>query len=278
MDKVDHRQLEKQVKQDIKGHDKFVTAVDKTWARVSRHKYLVVGAMALAILAGIGVSVASHLREKNEAKAQTELFLAQHELETARQKLTQLAQPPTPKETDAKKAKKADAKPPEPRVLSTDEKTAELKTSIEKYEAVMAAHKGTRASVLAAIEASALWIEIEQPQKAVDLIENAWNERTGGPTLLGSLALARAQALERAGQYEKSIAALDQFPKSSGIDFLLSEAMMVRAMCQLKLHQPGKAAEVLKELGEKFPDTRAGKASKGLLRSVKGSLVSGSAA
>lgn len=278
MDKVEHRQLEKQVKEDIKGHDKFVTAVDKAWARVSQHKYLVVGAVVLAILGGIGVTVSSHLREKSEGKAQSELFLAQHELETARQKLTQLAQPPAVKEADKTKTKKADAKPPEPRVLSKDEKATELKSSIEKYEGVMSSHKGTRAALLAAIEASALWIEIEQPQKAVDLIETAWNARTGGPTLVGSLALARAQAFERAGQYEKSIAALDQFPKSSGIDFLLSEAMMVRAMCQLKLQQPGKAAEVLKELGEKFPETRAGKASKGLLRSVKGSLVSGSAA
>lgn len=277
MDKVEHRQLEKQVKQDIKGHDKFVTAVDSAWDRIAKHKLLVAGAVGLAIVAGAGVTITSHFSEKRENKAQSELFLAQHELETARQKLTQMAQPPAPKDekADAKKTKKADAKPPEPRVLSVTEKSTELKSSIEKYEAVIGAHKGTRAAAVAAIEASALLIEIDQSPKAAELLENAWTNRSGGPTLLASLALARAQALEHAGQYEKAISALDQFPKASGIDFLLSEAMMVRAMCQLKLQQPGKAAEVLKELGEKFPETRAGKASKGLLRSVKGGMITG---
>jgi len=144
VDKTQHRELEKQVKKDIKGHDKFVTAVDQAWGRVSQHRLLVVGAVALALLAGVGVSVASHFRENKENKAQSELFLAQHELTSAREKLTAMAQPPVPKEekADAKKAKKADVKPPEPRVLTTAEKAAELKVSIEKFEEDRAFNRG----------------------------------------------------------------------------------------------------------------------------------------
>lgn len=68
MDKVEHRQLEKQVKQDIKGHDKFVTAVDSAWDRIAKHKLLVAGAVGLAIVAGAGVTITSHFSEKEKTR------------------------------------------------------------------------------------------------------------------------------------------------------------------------------------------------------------------
>ena len=276
MDKDQQRELTQRVKKDVKGHDQFVTAIDHSWARVAQHRGVLLGAVTLAAVVAGGVTLISYLGEKKESQAQTELFLAKHTMDEAMEEIkkrTAPAEKPAEKLTEKSKEKPSQKEAP-PAEISLEERQKLMANAISKLETVVQDFSGTKASTVAAVDAAQAWMELNQAQKALDVLNRVPEKKAGSVVLEATLALVKAQTLERLGNWNGAISALDQIPSGDSTPkFIASEAIMVRAMVALKLNDLGKASELLKELGAKYPESRAGRASKALLRSVKGELV-----
>lgn len=134
------------------------------------------------------------------------------------------------------------------RALAAQKKTAEAVASLAE---MVKAHGGTRAAYEAQLQMGDLQMDAGQFTEAATHY-NAAHEaaRDSFSKILARYSLGIAQ--ETAGQVQEAVASYEQALQVQGVDFLRPEILMAAARCYEALNQVGKAAELYKQVQEKF--------------------------
>lgn len=266
-------------KKELKGHDAFVTAVDHFWARIAKHRMIVLAILGVLVLGGAGSSILSYFESRKEELAQKDLFLAEHEFSKKQQAFEQ-AQTEIRKQENLKKspAKKADKKLAQEAESALAKARKEAKTGdlnkdfgdvLPALEKVVTQHSGTKASTIAALAATKVYLDYNQPQKALAILSPIEGKIQKGDVLEGAFLSSLGVSYERAGQCDKAVPVWEKITSSAKLDLFHADAFLKLGLCYEKLGNTAKATESLEKAASKSPESNTAKVSKRLLRLMK---------
>lgn len=236
---------------------KKVSVEERISAIVSANfKYVAAGLVALAVIWG-GYLIYSGVQKKREMAAQTELFYIESDL----QKKQEEVMTSTPK-TQVKKLKKGE-KASESDPISPPEKTPETLTEnygslVQRFEAFIKDHKGTKASLVAGITLADLYLEHKDAQRAVSVLEPLAKEVSRSDLFFGLLSSQLGVALSDAGQCEQAVKVYDKLLSAKAQEAFHSQSLLRQGACYLALNRLDEAKAAFEKVKTEHPNTYTG--------------------
>jgi predicted negative regulator of RcsB-dependent stress response len=273
----------KLTKKDLKGPDTFVAGVETLWNRVQAYGNIVVIVVAALVVAVLGYSGWSWMKDKSEVKAQQAFFLIESELNKTRdgfdrataQKVA-FEKQSSEKKSDKKATDVAmQAKMPDMKDLPSKDFQKDFGAIAGKTQNFINENKNTNAAVMAALALSRVMRDYKEYDKAETLLSSVQSVPQKGEMFYGLLTFALGDAQEGKGDCEKAITNWKAVTAEKKIDYLHAEAWLRIGICYNTTNQPDKAIETFKKLSQDFKETRAGQAGKRYLKLLELSKSAG---
>lgn len=262
--------MEKLTKQELKQPDGFIQLIDRLSQMIAPLKK---GLMVLGVLVLIGFAGLAFwdwYSDHKEEQAQSELFTINYqiqkhrvELDDAFKKTQESIKPKTPTvvKSDKEKAPEAATIAPRPKNLEAD-----FGSQIKMMEDFVQKQKGTKASVLGAINLALLLKEYGEIDKSLHVLEKSAISPRKDDILSAIVQMKLGDLKETKGQCEAAITHWDNVSGQSGFSAMKPEALLRKGLCLESLNKPDKAIEVYQALTKEFAESRAGREGKKFLR------------
>lgn len=223
-------------------NDPLLRSLEKIGGGVQPHLKLI-SRVSIAVVAAFAFYFAwTGYQEKMESKAQTALF----ELEKKFEK-----QPENGKEKTAELSPK-----------DNSEQISALKSFIGE-------HKGTNASIMAAMKASELIIEQDekQGQEALNVLKSVQVAKANNLiSALYTLKLSQLQVDN--SQCELAVVELEKIVNNKSLDFLHPEALIRSALCHYSGGKTDEAKKLLQRVKDDYPGSVPAKSAERYLRAI----------
>lgn len=254
--------MDKITRQSLKGPDAFLKYIDLILNQIKKHRAIVLTIIVALILVGVGTTAYSLYNEKLEARAQSDLFLAQKKYDTIKDQFEQSKAQSLAQKKD-KNAKVTAT------VLPTGDIEKDYGSALRAYQDVLQKHPGTKSSVQAALEQSQIYADYQNFDKALELLKGAEKTSKRSTLLEGLVSLARGALHEKKGECPQSIELYDHLLASKDFSYLHAETYYRKALCQESMQNVSAAKDLYKKIIQDYPDSKTGRAARRSLRNLE---------
>jgi len=228
-------------KEDVKGPDAFQESAGLVTKFIEQNRVPFFSGIALLFLAGGSYALYGFYKDKMEYAAQEDLYVAtvKHERLTG-----------TPDAVEENK---------DPEVNKDFSEVAKL------YGRILEEHKGTKASIIAAVKLADIRSIEGNPEKAVESLEIMKSQMKGTGLVDGLAILSLGRHYQTVGKCDMAVTEWKKIVDSSKLRFLHSEAHLKMGLCFEELKDTDQALRHYKILSDDFGDTAAGRTGKRLM-------------
>lgn len=228
---------------------------------IERHKAIVLGALGVAVLGGVGY-VGWGMVEQRQQKSAQESF---YELEKRfsekhdgfeRAKFAKLLKQPV----------KSGEKPPE---AASGDMAKDYGSLVSDLEQFASSHKRFAAGAQAALLAAETYVKYNQAERAAQVLEPVVMATKTDSALGGLLRMAKGNALALAGQCDKALSSWEQVIAAKSIGFLHGEAALRAGLCLEKSGQKDRAIEMYRKAAGDSERSESAQTAKSLLRALE---------
>jgi tetratricopeptide (TPR) repeat protein len=250
---------------DMRNADAVQSSMMNLWQVVEDNSKLIAALLVVAVLGGVGMIALQFLEKRQERSAQSD-FYAVHskftELRDAydRAKIEALMPGMTPPDATAAASEKKAA---------SGDLAKDYGSLMEEFETVAREHAGTSGGTQAALLASEIYLEYQQPEKALVVIEGAASKIGSKHVLKPLTEIAWGNALANKGDCQAAISHWQQVLDNPAATFVHADAGLRAGLCLEQMNQPEKAIEMYRKVTTEAPDSTAGRNAKGLLRALE---------
>ena len=235
-------------KSEVRSPDAFLQASSKVSEIVKKNRGIVIGLLALAVVAGVGYAAWDLYNSSQEEKAQDALFAAR-------------------KIADPDIANLAVREPKKEKLLNDQVVTS--------YEDVIHKFPHSRAAIVASLELSQSLLNAKRAAEAVKVLKEVPVSPNDKHVLAGFHTIQLAKALEMNKQCDQAVAPLDQLFNNAKLPMFKPEALLQKGLCQEQLNQTEQAKESYERIGREFPSSSTNDSATKLLRVLKQSKGEG---
>jgi tetratricopeptide (TPR) repeat protein len=215
-------------RQELRAPDAFQRAGLEARAWISSRPGLVVGAVALLLLAGFGVAVGRMMADKREAKARGELS-------QALALLSRPLQPDLPPGT-----------PPDEPAFKTEQERDQAAAAA--LEGVRTSFPSSRAALTAALPLASLEVRLGRLDAAIGHFEDYLRGAPGGELLRVTALDGLGHAREAKGELPKALDAYERMAREEASGFLVGMGAYHRARMLAALGKKQEAAQAFAEV------------------------------
>lgn len=224
--------------------------------------FVVAGAL---VLTGTLYAAYNWWNQKKEYAAQEALFAVEKSYFTLKEKYD-AAKAEYERLQEEKSKNKAKGGVEKPADYPSGDLTADYGDILKRFEGFMAAHRGTNAEVMAALQAARIYSDYQNYEAAEKLLAPVV-ERGEGVGLLRALSMTMLGTMAEAqGRCEKAIEHWQGVLSLQTAGVFHSDVLLRQALCYESLSNKEKAKEIYGKLGADFADSQAGRRAKSYLR------------
>jgi predicted negative regulator of RcsB-dependent stress response len=248
-----------------------LTTADKIEKWIVDNAQLVVGLFVVVLVLSAAYGGYEIYSVRQEAKAQEALFEIESVLDKKQQELFEAESKKNATAKDQKKSDTQIAAPPKtPETLQKDlgEPMAQLVSFIDD-------NKGSKASFIAAMTASDLYLEYKDPSQAAQILEKVVPHVSKSDLFYGLLNSQLALAYSNANECPKAVEAYDRIISTEAQKHLHAQMILRKGVCLMAMKEFDKAKSVFRQAKTDFPDSVSGKSAEAFERLVnikKGSV------
>jgi len=235
-------------KEDVKNPDQVLKTLNQGFQWTQSHSNIVIAALVLFIVVGIGWSTMNYMSTKSESQAQEDYFTFEKSYldkkggfdEADRAAL----RPPTAKNPEAPKAK------------ATGDMDKDYGPEIAGFKSVIEKHPKSKAAQMAALNLSEVYVNYKKIDDAAQALEKV-AEKSSGKDLISAIVLTQYGNI--LSNKEDCKGALEQWGKVLGQSkaaFLHDTLRLKSAFCYEKLNDTAKAEELYKKVSQNSQDAK----------------------
>lgn len=230
---------------------------------LEKNKTMVAGLIAIAVVAGIGFVGWQMLGERREKSAQEAFYMVEKDYSAKREKYDQ-----------AKYAALSGGKVDEmvkagTAAIASGDLAKDYGTTVDGLENFAKDHKGTTASVQAALLAAETRLQYKQPDQALSTLETSV-KATKANSLIGALArMAAGNAQAASGKCDQALKSWEEVLGAKDLSFLHSEAALRAGLCLEKSGDKPKAIEMYRKASSESEKSTSAQTARSLLRALE---------
>ena len=228
--------MEKIIPRELKDPNAFMLMGEMAVKTGLAQRRVIVTIVTVLALAAAGYFGMNYWTEKQELKAQVELFKIQNELDVKRDKWT------------------------------PEEKSEGLKTYADRYADFVMQNPGRKASFLAAIEGAGLKFEAQDFAGARDLLKKVSDRLHSGSFYYGLIQTQLATALAASGAPQESVEILQKVLDAKKQEHLHADASLRLGLVYEEMGEVEKAKAQYLKTSQEYAQTDAGRSAKAYLR------------
>ncbi|MEK6554264.1 MAG: tetratricopeptide repeat protein [Bdellovibrionota bacterium] len=242
-----------------------MTTADKieTWL-VDNAKLVVALFIGVLVIGGVlaGYQAYSSAREN---KAQETLFEIEADLEKKQQALFEVENKQKQEASKNKAAKKTETAAPvrNPETLQKD-----LGEPLTRLVSFIDQNKGSKASYMAAMTASDLYLEYKDPSQAAQLLEKVAPHVNKKDLFYGLLNSQLALAYSNANECPKAVDVYDDIIDSEAQKHIHAQMILRKGVCLMSMKEYDKAKAAFRQAKTDFPDSVSGKSAESFERLI----------
>ncbi len=248
-------------KTEIRGPDPLVRGIRRLQQRLLPYIKPLLIFSGVLMFSGGGYSLYKGHLSRVELKAQEAYFLNKKSLKNQRESLNSKKVGDKKKGDD--KITSSSSKPEKRDILEDYGK------QITEFHRIISGYPRTTARILSGFTLSDLYVEYEQREKALEILESMGSFIDKDSVLYGLLNLRLAHLKSEVGKCIEAIPTLQKINTNKKLSFLFAESLLRQAICYESLGQLNEAERIYKDLDGNYPNTDQGRSAKIYARLLK---------
>jgi predicted negative regulator of RcsB-dependent stress response len=241
----------KLTKDDVRSPDQVLKTLNKGFEWTQAHSKLLLAALVLFLVTGIGYSIFSSVSANKETQAQGEYFKFEKDyLEKKRgfdeaQRIPNL--PP-----DAKK------NPTEPvKAKPTGDLEKDYGPEVAGFQKVLTDFPSSKAAQMAAINLSEIYLDYKNTDGAFQALEKVAPHSKGQDLISAVVATQLGNVLSEKGECKAALDHWQNVLANSNVKFMHDTVRMKSAFCYEKINDTAKAEEMFKKVSQNSQDPKS---------------------
>lgn len=210
------------------------------------HSKMVLGAVAVFLVVGIGISIAQAMKAKNESAAQEKYYVAEKRYNEKKMSFDQ---------AEAQKNQKQDKNAKTPAAPTLAVASGDLQKDYGDipagFESILKENPKSLAAQMAALNLSELYLKYSQPQEALRALDTV-APHTGQSEMLAALVLGQKASIQAdQNQCAEAVKSWEKIVSSKKMAFAHDEAKLRMGLCYETMNDLAKAEQMYSEVAKK---------------------------
>lgn len=250
---------------EIKGPDAFVQTADVVGKWFLQNKTPILGAVVLAIVAGVGYLTVDFYNKYKEARAAEAIFVVEAKIRDVEKVISERVSKEEDAEKEKLKDKKAPSKPPKDPLADIDF-DKEFGSQAENLKQVILQHANTQVGIVAASGLAGLYSQFKQHQKAVELLSEMSKHLAEGGLTYGIIKTQLGTELTYLEKWDEALALFQDVLDHKPTDYLFGTVLVKMGVIYEQKNELSRAKDVYMRASTEFADSEAGKTARSYLR------------
>jgi len=235
-------------KEDVKAPDQVLKTLNQGFQWSQTHAQILVVAVIVFVVLGIGSSLYNTLAEKKEVKAQEAYFPLEKSYLDKKRDFEEAERPLPPM------ANKTPAAPS--KVKASGDLEKDYGPEVAGLQKVMESYPSSKAAQMAALNLSELYLNYKKPAEASQALQKV-EKQSGGSDLVSVVVLTQyGNVLADQGDCKGALEKWQKVLNHSEASFLHDTLRLKSAFCYEKLNEMAKAEELYKKVSQNSQDPK----------------------
>jgi hypothetical protein len=236
----------KLTKEDIKSPDQMTKTLREGFVWTTTHSTMVLGAIALFVVIGVGVSIFGYFSDKKETTQQEKYFLIEKNYTETKRGYEEAARA----ELMAAQAKDKKAPAPAGKKASGDLQ-ADYGTVVSGFEAFLNEDAKSKAAQMAALNLSDIYASYKKNDEALAALQKVEKGLDKDDMLTGLVWMQTGNLLANKNDCKGAVEKWQNITNSKSLAFAHDEAKLRMGLCFESMNDLAKAEEIYTEIGKK---------------------------
>ncbi|QDK37823.1 tetratricopeptide repeat protein [Bdellovibrio sp. NC01] len=234
-------------KEDLKSPDQVTKTLREGFVWTTTHSKLVVGAIAIFVVIGGGISISGYLSEKKETEVQEKYFLVEKAYNDKKRGFEEASR------AEMMAAQSKDKKVPavDPSKKATGDLQKDYGTVVPGFEALINDGPKTKAAQMAALNLSAIYIEYKKPEEALATLQKVEKGLNKSDATSALILLQTGNVQADKGDCKAAVDSYQKIADSKAFQFAHDEAKLRMGLCYEAMNDSAKAEQLYTEVAKK---------------------------
>lgn len=241
----------KLTKEDVKSPDQVTKTLRQGFIWTTTHSNMVIGAVALFVVVGVGISIFGYFSSKKEMTQQEKYFVLEKNYTEAKRGFDEAAR------AELMAAQSKDKKAPAPTgKKASGDMQADYGTVIAGFEAFLNEDSSSKAAQMAALNLSDIYLTYKKNDEALSALQKVEKGLAKGDALTSLVWMQMGNVLANKNDCNGAVEKWENITKVKSLAFAHDEAKLRMGLCFESMNDLAKAETIYTELsGKQDPAT-----------------------